>query len=171
MAGHGHRKDEGESVEKRVPVPVEEERRRLSPFEDMEKWFDNVFNRRFFPSGWFPRSRFLEEGAISPSVDIFEDGDELVVKAEVPGMKKDEIEVNISGDYITISGEKKTEEKVEKKNYYRYERSFGSFNRRLPLPVETRIDEARATFRDGILEIRLPKTEKARVAAKKIPID
>ncbi|NLC70531.1 MAG: Hsp20/alpha crystallin family protein [Desulfuromonadaceae bacterium] len=153
-----------------MPVPVEEERRRPTPFDEMEKWFDSVLDRRFFPPTWFPRSRFFEEAGVSPSVDIFEDGDELVVKAEVPGMKKEEIDISISGDCITISGEKKTEDKVEKKNYYRYERSFGSFHRRFPLPVETRIDEARATFQDGILEIRLPKTEKAKAEVKKIPI-
>ena len=171
MSGKERRKSEEEKGEKRVPVKVAEESRWPGPFEEMEKWFDNVLSRKFFPAAWFPRSRFSDEGAVSPMVDIFEDGDDLVVKAEVPGMQKEEIEVNISGDSITISGEKKTEEKVDRKNYFRYECSFGSFSRRLPLPVETRIDEARATFRDGVLEIRLPKSEKAKAKVKKIPIE
>lgn len=169
MSEEWRRGGEGKG-ERRMPVPVGEERHWLTPFDEMEKWFDNLFGRRFFPPGRFLRPRFFGEEEVAPSVDIFEDGNELVVKAEMPGMKKEQIEVSISGDYITISGEKKTEDKVGKKNYYPYERSFGSFNRRLLLPVETRSDEARATFKDGILEIRLPKTEKARAEAKKIPI-
>jgi HSP20 family molecular chaperone IbpA len=104
-------------------------------------------------------------------VDIFEDGNDVVVKAELPGMKKEDIDVNISDDVITISGEKKSEEKVEKKDYYRLERSYGSFTRTLRLPAETQTDKAKASFKDGILEVRMPKTEAALQKTKKISID
>jgi HSP20 family protein len=106
-----------------------------------------------------------------PTVDIFEDGNDVVVKAELPGMKKDDIEVNISDDVITISGEKKTEDKVEKKDYYRLERSFGAFTRTLQLPAETQTDKAKASFKDGILEVRIPKTTAAVQKVKKVTVD
>jgi HSP20 family protein len=177
----------GGSPGKEVPVMVDKETRDLarkehrevmkpekgffSPFEEMERWFEEAFRRPFFAPSWMPRLRIPDVGTSYPSVDIFEDGNDVIVKAELPGMKKEDIEVNISDDVITISGEKKTEEKVEKKVYYRLERSFGSFTRTLRLPAETRTDRAKASFRDGILEIRLPKTEEEVRKVKKITVE
>ncbi len=143
-----------------------------SPFEEMERWFDELMRRpfSFFGPSWFPRVRMPEFEEISPSVDIYEEGDDVVVKAELPGMKKDDIEVTITDDTITISGEKKREEKVEKKNYYRYERSFGSFTRSFRIPVDVQTDKAQASFKDGVLEIKIPKTEEAKRRTKKLQI-
>ena len=143
-----------------------------SPFEEMERWFDELIRRpfSFFGPSWFPRVRMPEFEEISPSVDIYEEGDDVVVKAELPGMKKDDIEVTITDDTITISGEKKREEKVEKKNYYRYERSFGSFTRSFRIPVDVQTDKAQASFKDGVLEIKIPKTEEAKRRTKKLQI-
>lgn len=143
----------------------------LSPFEEMERWFEEVFRRPFFAPSWLPRFKFPEVGEMFPTVDIFEDGNDVVVKAELPGMRKEDIEVNISDDVITISGEKKSEEKVEKKDYYRLERSFGSFTRTLRLPAETQTEKGKASFKDGLLEIRIPKTEAAVQKAKKITVE
>ncbi len=145
----------------------------LSPFEEMERWFEESFGRPFF-SPWVPRFGFPEMCKMrefSPTVDIFEEGGDVVVKAELPGMGKDEIEVNITNDVITISGEKKSEEKLEKKDYFRLERSYGSFTRSLTLPAETQSEKARASFKDGILEIRIPKSAAAAQKVKKIKID
>ncbi|RMG68193.1 MAG: Hsp20/alpha crystallin family protein [Nitrospirae bacterium] len=149
-----------------------EPRRMLSPFEEMERWFDEIMRRpfSFFGPSWLPRIRMPEVEEISPSVDIYEEGDDVVVKAELPGMKKDDIDVTISEDTVTISGEKKREEKVEKKNYYRYERSFGSFTRSFRIPVDVQTDKAKASFKDGILEIRIPKTEEAKKKTRKLQI-
>jgi HSP20 family protein len=108
---------------------------------------------------------------LSPTVDIYEEEKEVVVKAELPGMKKADLDINISDDIITISGEKKAEEKVAKKNYYRLERSYGSFTRKLRLPVATVSDKAKATFSEGILEIRIPKTEEAQAKVKKVRVE
>ncbi len=151
---------------------TQEPRRFLASFEEMERWFEESFRRPFF-SPWmsfrFPGLGGMRE--FSPTVDIFEEGSDVVVKAELPGMGKDDIDVNVTDDVITISGEKKTEEKVEKKDYFRLERSYGSFSRSLTLPAETQTDKAKATFKDGILEVRIPKTEAAVQKAKKIKID
>jgi len=108
---------------------------------------------------------------LSPTVDIFEDASDVVVKAELPGMKKEDIDVKLTEGVITISGEKKKEEKIEKKNYYRLERSFGSFSRSFNLPAEVQTDKAKAQFKDGILEVRVPKTEEAKQKEKKVSIE
>lgn len=145
----------------------------VSPFEEMDRMFDNFFRRPFSPFGlsWFPRMRLPEFEEVSPTVDIFEDGDDVVVKTELPGMTKDDIEVSLSEDSITITGEKKKEEKIDKKDYYRIERSYGSFKRCFGLPAEVRNEKAKATFKNGVLEIRIPKTEEAKKKARKIKIE
>lgn len=147
--------------------------RALSPFEEMERMFEEFFRRPFSLIGpsWLPRFGLLEREEISLTVDIFEEGGDVVVKAELPGMKKEDIDVNITDDTITISGEKKKEEKVEKKNYYRLERSHGSFIRSFRMPTEVQTDKAKANFKDGVLEVRIPKTEEAKKKEKKIPIE
>jgi len=143
----------------------------LSPFERMEELFEDFF-RRPFGRPWSPLiPRLFEEMRPSPSVDIYEDKDDIVVKSELPGMTKDDIEVNITANTITISGKKKAEEKIEEKNYYRLERSYGSFSRSFELPVEIKPDKAKASFKDGVLEVRLPKTEEAKSKVHKVTIE
>lgn len=147
--------------------------RAISPFGEMERWFDESFARPFplFHPLWRSKLRFPEMEEFSPSVDIFEEGDDVVVKAETPGMKKEDLDVKLEGDTITVTGEKKTEEKVEKKDYYRLERSYGSFCRSFRLPTDVQADKAKATFKDGVLEVRVPKTEEAKKRAKKVEIE
>jgi HSP20 family protein len=164
-------KESRDLMKKDAKEIMKPERGFSSPFEEMERWFEEAFRRPFFAPSWMPRFKLPEFGVTYPTVDIFEDGNDVVVKAELPGMKKDDIEVNINDDVITISGEKKSEEKVEKKDYYRLERTFGSFTRSLQLPAETQTDKAKASFRDGILEVRMPKTEAAVQKVKKIKVD
>lgn len=165
------------SDEKKEGVPGEEaseKRRDLqrlgSPFEDMERMFDDLFQRRFFAPSWIPRFKLPEFADVATSVDMFEEGKELVIKAEIPGMKKEEISIDFSGDIITISGEKKAEERVERKDFYRVERSFGSFSRKLRLPVAVELDKANASFKDGVLEIRMPKSGAEKQTVRKIAV-
>lgn len=160
-----------EKEEKNTGTPYRD--RFLAPFEDMERWVDDALTRRFLSLPRFNLSdlRMPWSGEISPQVDIYEEGDEVVVKAELPGMKKADIEVSISDDIITISGEKKAEEKVEKKNYFRVERSYGSFTRKMRLPAAIVSDKAKATFAEGVLEVRIPKTVEAKTKQKKVPVE
>jgi HSP20 family protein len=104
-------------------------------------------------------------------VDLYEEKDDIVVKAELPGMEKDNIEVNLSENRLTIKGEKKKEEEVKKEGYYRSERSYGSFVRTLELPSEVQTDKVKAAFKNGVLEIRLPKTEEAKKKETKVKVD
>ncbi len=144
----------------------------LSPFEEMERRFEDFFRRPFsLAPSWWPRVKFPEAEEVSPSIDIYEEGDDVVVKGDIPGMNKEDLAVNLTDDTITISGEKKKEEKVEKKNYYRMERSYGSFRRSFRLPEEVQADKAKAKFKDGVLEIRIPKTEEAKKRERKLKIE
>jgi HSP20 family protein len=147
-----------------------EQQRQLSPFEAMEHMIEDVFDRNFFMPSWMRRPRLSEMTVVSSSLDMFEDGDDLVIKADIPGMKKEDINIDFTGDLITISGEKKTEERTEQKDYYRLERSFGSFSRKLRLPIEIQIDKTQASFKDGVLEIRMPKSEKEKQKVRKIQV-
>ena len=139
---------------------------------DWERYIDRLLRHPFSlmrPSslwGDFPK---LEE--LSPSVDIFEEGNDLVLKAELPGMTKDDVKVTITENLITLTGEKKHEEKVEKEDYQWSECSYGSFTRSFRLPDNVNIDEAKAEFKDGVLKVRLPKTHEVEETQKTIPIE
>jgi HSP20 family protein len=106
-----------------------------------------------------------------PAVDVYEQDDEVVVKAEIPGMSKEDIEVNLSDSVLTLKGEKKKEEEIKERGYYRCERSFGAFSRTIRLPSEVKTDQAKATFKDGVLEVRLPKTEEAKRKAITVKVE
>jgi HSP20 family protein len=144
----------------------------LSPLEGMERRLEDFFRRPFslMPS-WWSEFRFPEAGEFSPSFDIFEEGENIVVKGDLSGMKKEDLDVNLTDDTVTISGEKKKEAKVEKKDYYRLERSHGSFSRSFHLPEKVQTDRAKAKFEGGVLEIRIPKTEEAKKRKKKLNIE
>ena len=144
----------------------------LTPFEEFERRFEDFIRRPFslMEAPWGMRWAALA-GEVSPAMDIYEEGNDIVVKAEIPGMKKEEIHIDINEKAITISGEKKKEEKVEKKDYVRLERSYGSFARTFGLPAEVQTEKARATFRDGILELRVPKTAEAASRTRKVAIE
>jgi HSP20 family protein len=140
-------------------------------FDELDRMFNRFLGRPFGLMRW-PRPMWPEEiGAGFPSVDIFEDKDKIVVKAEIPGVNKEDLDVNVTEDAIVISGEKKKEEKVEEKDYYRYERSYGSFHRSLPLPAEVQSDKAKAKFKDGVLEITVPKTSEAKKKEVKVKVE
>ena len=104
-------------------------------------------------------------------MDVYEDKDNVVVKAELPGMDKNEIEVNLSGSVLTLKGEKKKEQEVEEKDYYRSERSYGAFLRTVDLPKDVQADKIKASFKNGVLEVRLPKTQEAKTKEIKVKID
>ncbi len=90
---------------------------------------------------------------------------------ELPGIEKEDIEVNISGNLLTVKGEKKKEGEIKEENYYRLERPYGSFSRTVELPKEVQIEQARASFKNGVLEIRLPKTEEAKKKEIKVRVE
>ena len=138
---------------------------------DMERIMDEFFDRRMRP--WWPE-RWLSREAMEVSaaaIDLYEEKDDIVVKAELPGMEKDNIQVNLSDHTLTIKGEKKKEEEIKEKNYYRSERAYGSFIRTVELPKDVHGDKVKASFKNGVLEVRLPKTEEAKTREIKVKVD
>jgi HSP20 family protein len=133
----------------------------LPPLYDIERWFEEEWKKPFSlfgPSIW-PDLREVERYEISPHVDIFEEGNEIVMKADLPGVKKEDIKIDLSENILTITGEKKRKEKFEREDYFRYERAFGSFIRRFELPHDLDVEMIKAHFEDGVLEVRIPMKE------------
>jgi HSP20 family protein len=130
-------------------------------FEEMDRMFDDFIGRRWpRPLRW---ARPLAELELNePKVDVIDRDEDVLVRAEMPGVKKEDIEIAISGSMLTIRGETKREEKEEKGDYYRSEIYRGAFSRMLTLPAEVDETKAKATMKDGMLELTLPKLEKAK---------
>lgn len=103
-----------------------------------------------------------------PALDLYEEKDNVVVKAELPGMEEKEVEISFEQDTLTIRGEKKQEEEVKEDNYYHLERSYGKFQRSIVIPSHVDATVAKATFKNGVLEIRLPKKEEVKPRQIKI---
>jgi HSP20 family protein len=145
--------------------------RHLSPFEEMERLFSDFWRRPLSlmtPGLWHGKAGEFE--TIVPTVDIYEESNEVVLKADMPGMERKDIDISITGRVLTISGQRKKEEKVEKGNYFRYERSHGSFFRSFELPSEIGPEKVKAHLENGILEVRLPKSEEVKGRSKKVSI-
>jgi len=111
------------------------------------------------PFGDFSQSQFFNEWA--PSIDLYEERDNFIVKAEVPGMKREEIDISLHEGALTITGERKVEEKRKGTNF-RTERFFGRFQRTVTLPKAVDGDKVKANYKDGVLTITLPKSEQAK---------
>jgi len=142
--------------------------------EEMEREVERLFAEPF--SAWprmltrFPRFMPTMPTLFTPRVDLFEKDGYLVAKAELPGLKKEEIEVELDDGYLVIKGEHKGEHEVTEESFYRMERSYGKFFRRIPLPTEVKAEAISATYNDGILEVRIlvPKVEKPETLKVKI---
>lgn len=141
----------------------------LKELEEMEKRLSSVF-------GHVPRKAAGEkEEAMaiadwSPLVDITEDEKEYIVKAEIPEMKKEDIKLNVHEDVLTISGERKYEKEEKGKKYHRVERAYGSFVRSFTLPEDADGTKVSAEYKDGMLKVHLPKSEKAKPKAIEVKI-
>jgi HSP20 family protein len=140
--------------------------RTISPFSLMRRFseeMDQVFGEFGFGGGLasgfgreLGRLADLEGSMWLPQVEAFERGGQLIVRADLPGLTKDDINVDITDDAIKIRGERQQEKEENDEGYYRSERSYGSFYREIPLPAGVNADEANATFRNGVLEITMP---------------
>ncbi|MBW2078151.1 MAG: Hsp20/alpha crystallin family protein [Deltaproteobacteria bacterium] len=121
---------------------------------------DRLFNR-FFDLG--PSDLGLEEGEWMPSVDVSETGKEVIVHAEIPGMDPKDIDISLSGNLLTLKGERKREEENKGESFHRIERSYGAFTRTIQLPADVNSNKVDATCKDGVLKVRMPKTKEESV--------
>lgn len=160
------KKDKSEKNAPKQEVQKVEPARAVSPFDEMERMFDKYFSGawpRPFSFDWpsLPKSIAPFEGK-SPSVDVIDREDEVVVKAELPGVDKKDLDVSVTQNTVTIKGSTSHEEKEEKGDYYRCEMSRGSYSRTLSLPANVDESKAKATFQNGVLELTLPKQAKSK---------
>ncbi len=141
---------------------------RYDPFRDLRSLQDEVnrlfstnLSRNFGDEG-------IARGAWNPSVDIFENKDQIVLEAELPCMRREDFDLSIENNVITLRGERRFEKKDESDNYHRVERSYGSFTRSFTLPQTVSAEGATAEYRNGVLRVTLPKREE--VKARRIEI-
>lgn len=125
-------------------------------------------DRLFEESFVHPSRLFWGDGGLGVSLDIYHTPEELVVKASLPGVKPEEVEITLTGDSLTLSGEVKGEEKVEREHYYCQERRYGKFSRTVSLPEGLKTDKAEATFEHGILTLHIPKAEEVKPKVIKV---
>ena len=132
--------------------------------EDMERLFEDFQGFRFgslLGREFFPFTKEFEHVDWVPKIEVLERNGELSVRADLPGLQKDDIKVEMTEEALTISGERKEEKEEKREGYYRNERSYGSFYRYIPLPAGAKTDTAKAEFHNGVLEVKMqvPKSE------------
>jgi HSP20 family protein len=147
---------------------------RWDPFEEvgtlrraMDRLFDDVMltGRRGRTTG-----DGTPAAAWEPAVEMFETGDEVVVRAEMPNVDPSNVDVSVTGDTITIKGTVRHEQEKKDRNYYRRELRYGSYVRTLELPAEVKGGDAKATYKDGVLEVKIPKAERAKPTSVKVQV-
>lgn len=134
-----------------------------NPFRDMDNVGREISNFFDFPSK-------LLGGFSSPRVDVYQTENDVVVKAEIPGVSKEDLNLYIDENSVRLSGQTKKENEFKDEDAYRTERYYGSFSRTIPLPVEVKSEEAKAEYKDGILSITVPKIEPSRTKGRRIDI-
>ena len=136
---------------------------RFDPFRELDR-LQNEVNRLF--EGYTQTPERGGQGQMgrlwSPAVDVAENQDEIVLRAELPGMRQEDIDIELTGDTLTLRGERKFENEERKENFVRVERSYGRFQRSFTLGVPVRHDAVTASYKDGILEVHLPKSEETK---------
>ena len=150
-----------------LPKKDRETGRAMKPFtHGMEEFFENAFPRRwmegfFDPYAWRRpfMSDFDEQLDVFPKVDILDKDEALIVRADVPGIKKDDLEITIAGDRLVFEAKREFEEEQNEEDFVRHEMTYGRLYRAVHLPVEVLGDKAKAELKDGVLEITLPKVE------------
>jgi len=145
---------------------------RWEPFRDlvalkdrMDRLFSDVPGR-----GW-PREEGLTAGAWLPPVDVYETNDSIIMKAELPGLTENDVDISVEGNILTLKGERQREKEVEEKNYYRAERTFGAFTRTFNLPPTVDAGRIGASFSHGVLQLTLPKREETKPRQIKVKVE
>jgi HSP20 family protein len=141
--------------------------RRYDPFNDIRS-LQSQMNRLFEPFWSRPGEEDLVSGTWVPAVDVEEIGDEIVLRAELPGMKQEDIDISFNDGILTIRGERQFEKETQEKTWHRIERSYGSFVRSFTMPRSVDAGRITADYRDGVLAIHVPKREESKPRQIKI---
>jgi HSP20 family protein len=166
-----------------MPVPAKPTNgvapRRAEPFgwlDDFATEMERFWTRPFsFFTGPLPRPVFHLGGretlAWAPRMDVYEKDHTIVVKAELPGLKKEDVQVEIEGGDLIVRGQSKAESEVKQEDYYRTERTFGSFYRRMQLPAGVTSDQIEASLTDGVLEVKIAVPAEAKAEKQTVPVN
>ncbi|TAM79499.1 MAG: Hsp20/alpha crystallin family protein [Acidobacteria bacterium] len=144
---------------------------RWEPFQDLVSTndrFNHLFNGAFARA--FDDQQEVSRGAWVPPVDIYETGDSLVLKAELPGINPDDVEIRVEDSTLYLKGERKFKKEVKEENLHRVERSYGTFTRSFSLPSTIDSDKVRAEYQNGVLTLTMPKREEAKPKTIKINV-
>jgi HSP20 family protein len=153
-------------------VPTRGSRDPFALLRQMTSELDRAFED--WPSlRWPSIGRFAipESAAWSPKIDVFERDNRLVTRVDLPGMKKEDVSVEVTDGHLALSGERKRETEEKKDNFYRSEREYGSFYRVVPLPDGVKLEDVKATFSDGVLEVSVPLPARAEANVRKVQIE
>jgi HSP20 family protein len=137
--------------------PKQELQHRWAPFEEIQDEF-----KRFWTNTFLPGRPFQGVSFGFPRADMFEKNGLLVVKVDLPGIKKEDIQITVDNGDLVVRGESKMESEVKEEDYYRLERGAGQFYRRFTLPFEAQAEKIEANFKDGVLEVRIPRPATAK---------
>lgn len=162
-------KEKREIVKKGEPFDISKGRGSVFDLlrRDMDTVFDDFFRRDFFaPFPWAERLPRVRQ----PALDLVDKGDRIVATVELPGLKKEDIKLDVSEDHLEVSAEKKADIEEKRKSYYRRERSYAGFYRSIPLPSEINPDKVKARYENGVLEIELPKIKTSK-PSKEVKVD
>lgn len=152
-----------------LPVKKNFELSVWDPFRNLKRMHDDVDH--LFASLWPERDgSFIEMTGWVPAVDLYEEKDRYVLKADVPGIKREDLSVNLSEDILTIKGERKHEKEEKGEDYFRHEAAYGAFERRVHVPGAVKADGVTADYSDGVLKVTLPKAEETKTREIKIKV-
>lgn len=160
--------------EKNVPVKVENRPlpRPRAMFDELMNEIDQLWHRPWMTNLPWTTRRFEKEGFnFMPRIDVFNKDNQMIVKADLPGMKREDIQVLLEEGDLVLKGERKEETKVEKDDYYRAECMYGSFYRRIPLTFEVKPEDIAAKLTDGVLEVTVPVPPEVKPEVKEIAIN
>ena len=152
-------------------VPTRSARDPFSLLRQMTSELDRAFDD--WPSFRFPSFGQVATASIawSPKIDVFEKDNRLVTRVDLPGMKKEDVSVEVTDGHLALSGERKRETEEKKDNFYRTEREYGSFYRAVPLPEGVKFEDVKATFSDGVLEVSVPLPARPEANVRKVQIE
>jgi HSP20 family protein len=144
----------------------------LTMLRRMTTELERMFDEPGWPLRWpFLATRSFETGTWSPGIEVFERDKRLVTRVDLPGVKRENVKVEVTDNQLTITGERRNETEEKKEHYYRCEREYGNFYRTVPLPEGVKFEEVKANFADGVLEVSVPLPVKAEPTARTVEIE
>ncbi|MCS7233337.1 MAG: Hsp20/alpha crystallin family protein [Synergistetes bacterium] len=138
--------------------------------EELDRWFNDVVST-FFGSWDKPSLREWSVTSCSPRIELYDQGKELVLRAELPGIDPKDVDIRVLEDRVIMKGELRRDEEIKDESYYRCERVYGSFARTIPLPVDVKPSESKASYKNGILTLILPKAEPEKEEGFRVEIE